>query len=233
MPVMEPRAPARRARAAGAAARRWTAGSRAWRAVRRRTGRSRAAPWRRGSGCPSSAARPGPGRGTTPRSRVATNAARSRTTRRRVGRGDDDDGAGQTFGSEVVLEELAHLAATLADQGEHADRRRSCRGRSSTAGSTCRRRSRRRCPRAGRGRRSRGVSSARTPSDERQRDPLARSRACGGSLSTETLVADERRTAVDGPAEPVEHPAEQVGARPGTRRPSPRARDPVTRRAGR
>ena len=41
--------------------------------------------------------------------------------RRLVGGRDDDDGAGQALGAEVVLEELADLAATLADQGDHRD----------------------------------------------------------------------------------------------------------------
>ena len=43
--------------------------------------------------------------------------------RGRVGGGDDDDGAGQPLGAEVVLDELAHLAATLADQGDDRHRR--------------------------------------------------------------------------------------------------------------
>ena len=53
--------------------------------------------------------------------RVATNAARSRTSGGCVGGGDDDDRAGQALGAEVVLEELADLAATLADQRDHGD----------------------------------------------------------------------------------------------------------------
>ena len=48
--------------------------------------------------------------------RVATNAERSRTSGGLVGGGDDDDAARQTLGAEVVLEELADLAPTLADQ---------------------------------------------------------------------------------------------------------------------
>ena len=38
-----------------------------------------------------------------------------------VGGGDDDDRAGQALGAEVVLEELADLAAALADQRDHRD----------------------------------------------------------------------------------------------------------------
>ena len=56
------------------------AGSRGWRAARRPTGRSRAAPSRRGSGCPSSARRSLPWSRNHSAMRVATNAARSRTT---------------------------------------------------------------------------------------------------------------------------------------------------------
>ena len=41
--------------------------------------------------------------------------------RRGVGGGDDHDRAGQALGAEVVLEELADLAAALADQGDHRD----------------------------------------------------------------------------------------------------------------
>ena len=42
--------------------------------------------------------------------------------RRSVGRCDDDDRARQAFGSEVVLDELAHLSATFTDEREHGDR---------------------------------------------------------------------------------------------------------------
>src|SRR5881227_3625129 len=40
---------------------------------------------------------------------------------RLVGGGDDDDGAGQALGPEVLLEELPYLAAALADQADHPD----------------------------------------------------------------------------------------------------------------
>ena len=39
----------------------------------------------------------------------------------RVGGGDDDDGAGETGLAEVVLDEVADFAASLADQGEDDD----------------------------------------------------------------------------------------------------------------
>ena len=38
-----------------------------------------------------------------------------------VGGGDDDDRAGDALGPEVALDELAHLAATLADEADHVD----------------------------------------------------------------------------------------------------------------
>ena len=41
--------------------------------------------------------------------------------RRLVRGGDDDDRAGHALGAEVLLEELAHLAATLADQADDPD----------------------------------------------------------------------------------------------------------------
>ena len=41
--------------------------------------------------------------------------------RRVVGGGHDDDGAGEALGAEVVLDELADLAAALADQGDDGD----------------------------------------------------------------------------------------------------------------
>ena len=40
-----------------------------------------------------------------------------------VGGRDDDDRAGEAFGAEVVLDELADLTAALADEREHGDRR--------------------------------------------------------------------------------------------------------------
>ena len=55
--------------------------------------------------------------------RVAVNAARRRTSAGSSEVDDDDDRAGEAFGSEVVLDELAHLSAALADQREHRDRR--------------------------------------------------------------------------------------------------------------
>ena len=45
-----------------------------------------------------------------------------------VGGRDDDDRAGEAFGAEVVLDELAHLSATLADEREHRDAALRCRG---------------------------------------------------------------------------------------------------------
>ena len=41
--------------------------------------------------------------------------------RRLIGRRDDDHRTGQTLGAEVVIDELLHLAAALADQGDHVD----------------------------------------------------------------------------------------------------------------
>ena len=76
--------------------------------------------------------------------------------RRGVGGGDDDDRAGQPLGAEVVLEELADLAAALADQGDHRDLGVGAAGDHREQAWTCRRRSRRRCRCAGRGRRARG-----------------------------------------------------------------------------
>ena len=87
--------------------------------------------------------------------RVATNAARSRTTGGCVRGGHHDHRAGQALGAEVVLEELAHLAATLADQGDHRDLGLGAAGDHREQAWTCRRRSRRRCRPAGRGRRAR------------------------------------------------------------------------------
>ena len=58
--------------------RRRSAGSRGSRAARRRTGRSRAAPWRRGSASPSSAARAAPSSRNDSAMRVAVKAARAR-----------------------------------------------------------------------------------------------------------------------------------------------------------
>ena len=39
----------------------------------------------------------------------------------RIGGGNDDDGAGEAFGAEVILKELAHFAAALANEGEDDD----------------------------------------------------------------------------------------------------------------
>ena len=71
-----------------------------------------------GERCPSSAATSWPWSRNHSAMRVAMKAARSRTSGRLVGGRDDHDRAGQALGAEVVLEELAHLAAALADQGD-------------------------------------------------------------------------------------------------------------------
>ena len=92
----------RPARAGAAAGRRRTAGSRGWRAARRPTGRSRAAPSRRGSGCPSSARRACRRRGTTRRCGwrrtppAAARAAARRRWRRRRPSGPGPRGRGRS-----------------------------------------------------------------------------------------------------------------------------------------
>ena len=60
--------------------------------------------------------------------RVAVKAGAQADERGLVGGRDDHDGAGETFGPEVVLDELAHLSATFPDQCEHGDRSLRCRG---------------------------------------------------------------------------------------------------------
>ena len=84
-------------------------------------------------------------------------------------------------------------------------------GDHATAGWTCRRRSRRRCPGAGPGRTGTRVSSARTPKRQRLVDPACGRGRAGVSLARSTYETPraQRRAAVHRAAEAVEDPAEQ------------------------
>ena len=129
-----------------------------------------------------------------------------------VGGRDDHDRAGETLGAEVVLDELAHLAAALADQREHRDR---------GLGAAGDHREQRRLADAGAGEDAHAL-----PAPARHQACRARARRAGscvvdhaagervrGAWSTPRDVRDvaQRRAAVDRAAEAVEHAAEQRG----------------------
>ena len=182
----------RPARAAAAAGRTPTAGSHASRAARRPRGRPRAAPWRSGSGCPSSAPRRVPWSRNHSAMRVAVNAARRRTSAGSSEVATTTTERAQALLAKVVLDELAHLTAALADQREHRDVGARCPGRSSTAGSTCRRRSRRRSPGAGRGRTGSGCRSRARPSGSWRVDHRPRRSGCGGRAARRSPIRSRR-----------------------------------------
>ena len=143
--------------------------------------------------------------------RVATKAARSRSTGGASEVGDDDDGAGETLGAEVVLDELADLAAALADQGDHRHRGVGAAGDHRQQGGLAD---------AGAGH-DRDALAA-TAGHERVEgadaeadlpvDPGAAQRRRGGVLDRDLRKPDERRTAVERAAEAVDHAAEELGA---------------------
>ena len=129
---------------------------------------------------------------------------------RRLVRGrDDDDGAGQALGAEVVLEELPDLATTLADQGDDGDL---------GVGA------------AGDHRQQAGLADARTGHDAEALTATAGRQRVHGAYAEAQLLVDaraeqgvrglvvdhhvgqvrERGAAVDRAAEAVQHPAAQV-----------------------
>ena len=189
-----------------------TAGSRGWPAARRRTGRPRAGPSRTRVRLSIIRTTSRPWSRNHSAMRVAVNAARSADQRGLVGGGHDDDRAGQALGPEVVLDELAHLAAAFADQREHRHVGARCPARSSTAASTCRRRSRRRCRGAARGRTARACRGPARRAGAGGRSPCAASGWGGGAVDADPAERRRGRAAVDRAAEAVEDAAEQPGA---------------------
>ena len=170
--------------------------------------------------------------------RVAVKAARSAHERRLVGGRDDDDRAGQALGAEVVLEELAHLAAALTDEGDDGDLRRRCRARSSTAAIDLPTPEPAKMPMRWPRPTVVSVSRARTPSGS-GRDSMRRSGsgADGGSASTGTPALDgsgpRRRWGGPRPSSTRPSSSGPIGtwsARPGRRTGAP-TRMPSIRRS--
>ena len=98
---------------------------------------------------------------------VATSAPRGAHERRLVAGRHDHHRARQSFRPEVALDEFAHLAAALADQRDHVDIGAVAWRASCPAARSCRRRSRRRCPSAARGRGEQTVDGANAGTERR------------------------------------------------------------------
>ena len=127
-----------------------------------------------------------------------------------VGGRDDHDRAGEALGTEVVLDELAHLTAALADQCEDGDRsfgtagdhRQECRFSDAGTGEDAHT-----LTAPARHERVERADAER----ERFADHAAGQRVRGRVVDADVRHVVQRRSAVDGTAEPVEHTAEECG----------------------
>ena len=128
---------------------------------------------------------------------------------RLVGGRDDDDRAAEPE-PEVALDELAHLAAALADEADHVDvGRRGARDHPEQR-RLADARSRRRCRAAGRARRGRACRARGRRAAAASSIRVRRSESGGSAAAGRRTVERSGRPAVDRAAEAVEDAAEQL-----------------------